>query len=111
MQKILVVFGTRPEVIKLAPIINKLKVLKDWKTVIIASGQHKELIEPVLTLFDIVIDYNLGCSNIDLIDKANCISVSLKELLRKEKPDVLLVQGDTLTTYIASFVAFTEKFL
>jgi len=109
MQKILVVFGTRPEVIKLAPIINKLKVLKDWKTVIIASGQHKELIEPVLTLFDIVIDYNLGCSNIDLIDNANCISVSLKELLRKEKPDVLLVQGDTLTTYIASFVAFTEK--
>lgn len=109
MWKILIVFGTRPELIKLAPIIQKLKDLKDWNTIVVASGQHKELIEPILPLFDIQIHYNLSCSNIDLIENSTCISKSLVEILRKERPNLILVQGDTLTTYVASFVAFLEK--
>ncbi len=106
---ILVSFGTRPELIKLAPVIKKLEKSKEWNIKIVASGQHKELIENLLELFDIKLDYNLGCSNSDLLQNSECISRKLRDVIEKENPKLVLVQGDTLTTYVTSFVAFMEK--
>lgn len=106
MYTILICFGTRPELIKLIPVVKKLA---GWNFRLVASGQHKELIEPVIKIFDVKIDYNLGCSNIDLIENSNCIITGLRSIIKKEKPDLILFQGDTLTSYVSSFVAFMEK--
>lgn len=102
--KTLVAFGTRPEAVKLAPVIKKLDHI-----IVLNTGQHRELLQPVLELFNIKPNYNLDCFNPDLLTNFHCISLGTREVIRKEEPDVVMVQGDTLTTFAVSFAAFLEK--
>ncbi|MHA2620936.1 MAG: non-hydrolyzing UDP-N-acetylglucosamine 2-epimerase [bacterium JZ-2024 1] len=109
MLTLLVSFGTRPELIKLAPIIKKLESAEDWRVAVVASGQHKDLAEKVIKFFDIKVHHNCGCSKMDLLRNHYCIDRGLRQIIRVEKPDLVLVQGDTLTTFASSLSAFLEK--
>lgn len=104
MLRILIAFGTRPEAIKFAPLIKRLN-----NAVILNTGQHTELLEPVLTFYNITPHYQLACQNVDLLFNFNCITIKTREVFRRETPDVVIVQGDTLTTFAVSFTAFLEK--
>jgi len=112
MIKVLLVFGTRPEAIKLAPVINKLKSdYKNFNTVICITAQHRYMLDQVLDLFDINPDYDLNIMK-DNQTLFNVSAISLKKLepvLKKENPDIVLVQGDTTTCFIASLAAFYLK--
>ncbi len=109
MKHILITFGTRPEVIKLAPVIKALK--KDFKISVLHTGQHKELVEPLLSLFDIEPDYRLNIMQPgqDLFDLTGSLLPKLKETLLSETPDYVMVQGDTTTSYLTALSAFYEK--
>lgn len=104
---VVIAFGTRPEAIKFAPVIKELSSL--CKCIIINTGQHTELLDQVLDLFKIRPHYSLGCQDIDLISNFGCISKKLKEILPSIKPDLIMVQGDTLSTYAVAFVGSMEK--
>jgi UDP-N-acetylglucosamine 2-epimerase (non-hydrolysing) len=111
MRKIMVVFGTRPEAIKLAPVIAELKKRGIFKVVVVVTAQHREMLDQVLSLFNIVPDYDLDImqpeqSLFDITDRA---LEGLKKVLIQEKPDLLLVQGDTTTTFVAALAAFYLK--
>ncbi|MBF0343508.1 MAG: UDP-N-acetylglucosamine 2-epimerase (non-hydrolyzing) [Nitrospirae bacterium] len=110
--KILSVFGTRPEAIKMAPVINELKYLKSTiDTVVCITAQHREMIDQVLKLFDIIPDYDLNImrTNQDLFDITTHVILGLKEVLKKEEPDIVLVQGDTTTAFAAALAAYYFK--
>lgn len=112
MKKILIVFGTRPEAIKLAPVIQKLKAEgSKLKAVVCVTAQHRQMLDQVLRLFEIVPDYDLDIMspNQDLFDITNRSLGGLKGVLQKERPDLILVQGDTTTTFVASLAAFYFK--
>lgn len=105
-------FGTRPEAIKLAPVIKEIKKHSDaFEPVVVATGQHREMLDQVLKIFAIKPDYDLRIME----DKQSVESVlinsvkGLKHILAKEKPDVMIVQGDTTTTFAASLSAFYQK--
>ncbi|MEM5815884.1 MAG: UDP-N-acetylglucosamine 2-epimerase (non-hydrolyzing) [Candidatus Aenigmatarchaeota archaeon] len=105
--KILIAFGTRPELIKLAPVI---KILDSYHHVItVNTGQHTTLLQQALETFKIKPDINLGCENIDLVDNFCSIAKNFRKVLKELNPDFILVQGDTLTTFSIAFVAFMEK--
>ncbi len=111
MKKILVVFGTRPEAIKLAPLIKLLKAERTFKIYVCATGQHKEMVNQVLEIFKISVDFNLNImkANQDLFEiTANSIS-KFKNVFEKVQPDLLIVQGDTTTAFSASLAAFYKK--
>jgi UDP-N-acetylglucosamine 2-epimerase (non-hydrolysing) len=108
-KKILIIFGTRPEAIKLAPIILKLKSMsKEFRTVICVTSQHREMLDQVLELFEIIPDYDLDImkQNQTLFDITAIGLKKIGNILEKEKPDIILVQGDTTTTFIASLAAY-----
>ncbi len=102
--RVLIAFGTRPEAIKLAPLIKGLD-----DVMVLNTGQHTDLLQPILELFKIEPHYNLNCQNPDLLTNFSCISLRVREVLKEEKPHAVLVQGDTLTTFAVSFAAFLEK--
>ena len=109
MHKILIVFGTRPEAIKLAPIIKQLKVkTKKFKLVVCVTAQHREMLDQVLNLFEIEPDYDLNImtDNQDLFDVTIKGLKRLEDVLKREKPDIILIQGDTTTSFVASLAAF-----
>lgn len=108
MKKVLLVFGTRPEAIKMCPLVKELEKRETFETVVCVSGQHKEMLEQVLNCFDITADYNLSVmrKNQNLFDITVNVLNSLKEVMEAEKPDVVLVHGDTSTTFAASLCAF-----
>src|SRR5690554_3290258 len=108
MKKVMLVFGTRPEAIKMCPLVKELKTRKELETVVVVSGQHKEMLQQVLDIFEIVPDYNLKImrDKQTLFDITNNILNEIKEVLIKEKPDVVLVHGDTSTTFVTSLAAF-----
>lgn len=112
MQKILIVFGTRPEAIKLAPVVRQLKVhnLK-FKTIVCVTAQHREMLDQVLRIFDISPDYDLDimCKNQDLFDITANSLTGLKNILKQEQPDILLVQGDTTTAFVAGLASYYFK--
>jgi UDP-N-acetylglucosamine 2-epimerase (non-hydrolysing) len=112
LKKILIVFGTRPEAIKLAPVVLKLRTNnKQLKTVVCVTAQHREMLDQVLNLFEIRPDYDLGImkENQSLFDiTANGLK-KLEKVFIKEKPNIILVQGDTTTTFIASLAAYYLK--
>ena len=111
MKKILVVFGTRPEAIKLVPVIKILKRDKSFKTYVCSTGQHKEMVKQVLDIFDLKSDYDMNImkKNQDLFEiSSNSIS-KFKEIFNLVKPDLLIVQGDTTTAFTASLAAFYTK--
>lgn len=111
MKKIVVVFGTRPEAIKLAPVIAELKRRGIFKVIVVATAQHREMLDQVLSLFNIVPDYDLNIMQPEqnLFDITDQALKGLKKVLAEEKPDLLLVQGDTTTTFVAALAAFYLK--
>lgn len=109
MKKILVVFGTRPEAIKLAPIIDILKTMKGKFSVIVCiTGQHRDMLDQTLSLFNISADFNLNImkSNQDLFDITISSLKGLKKILAEVKPDIIIVQGDTTTAFSAGLAAY-----
>ncbi|MDP3149543.1 MAG: UDP-N-acetylglucosamine 2-epimerase (non-hydrolyzing) [Ignavibacteria bacterium] len=111
MKKILIVFGTRPEVIKMAPLVAALKKEKSFKTFVCSTGQHKEMLKQVSQIFKIKVDYELDLMkpNQDLFDITVATNSKLKNLLEELQPDVLLVQGDTTTAFVSALSAFYKK--
>lgn len=108
MKKVMIVFGTRPEGIKMCPLVNEIKKRKELQAVVCVTGQHREMLQQVLDVFDVVPDYNLNImkSNQTLFDITSEILNKLKAVLEKEKPDVVLVHGDTTTTFAAALSCF-----
>lgn len=109
MRKIAIIFGTRPEAIKMAPIIHEIKNnFNDIKPIVIVTSQHKEMLQSVLKLFEIVPDYDLDIMkhNQDLFEISTNILKRMKSTLMEVKPDLVLVQGDTSTTFLSSLAAY-----
>jgi UDP-N-acetylglucosamine 2-epimerase (non-hydrolysing) len=109
--KVMTVFGTRPEAIKLAPVIKKLEKYHGVKCRICVTAQHRQMLDQVLNLFEIKPHYDLDImgENQSIFDITIRGLQMLEEVLRKEKPDIVLVQGDTTTTFVASLAAYYLK--
>jgi UDP-N-acetylglucosamine 2-epimerase (non-hydrolysing) len=110
--KILTVFGTRPEAIKLAPVVKALEDHPDqFRSLVCVTAQHREMLDQVLRLFDIKPDHDLNIMKPkqDLFGITSEVLLKLRDLLREIKPDLILVQGDTTTTFAASLAAFYQK--
>ena len=107
MKKIMLVFGTRPEAIKMCPLINELKT-RDVKTVVCVTGQHRQMLDQVLDVFNVVPDYDLSImkERQTLFDITTNILNKIREVLEMEKPDVVLVHGDTSTTFVTALACF-----
>lgn len=109
MKKIMLVFGTRPEAIKMAPLVMEFRKKKDaFQTVVCVTGQHREMLHQVLNIFGIIPDYDLDIMQTeqDLYDITTRVLMGMREVLRKEKPDSVLVHGDTATSTAAALAAF-----
>ena len=108
MKKILSIFGTRPEVIKMAPIIIALEKSNKIKSLICTTSQHRQMQDSMMQLFGLKADYDLDCMQPgqDLFHITTTVLSRLKTVLEKEKPDLVLVQGDTTTSFVASLAAF-----
>ena len=108
MKKVMLVFGTRPEAIKMCPLVNELKSRKNIETVVCVSGQHREMLDQVLEVFNVVPDYDLSImkDKQTLFDITNNILERIREVLEKEQPDVVLVHGDTSTTFVTALACF-----
>ncbi len=108
--KILVLFGTRPEAIKLAPVVHELKK-KSFQTIVVSSSQHKELLKPFLKLLNIDIDFDLRVMTKNQTPNEVCSRVlaKLDKILASEQPDLILVQGDTTTTLAGALAGFNRK--
>ncbi|MGI8495121.1 MAG: non-hydrolyzing UDP-N-acetylglucosamine 2-epimerase, partial [Pyrinomonadaceae bacterium] len=108
--KIVVLFGTRPEAIKLAPVIFEMKK-REFQTIVVSSSQHTDLLAPFLQIFNIEVDYDLQVmrENQTPTQVAARILSAFDRILDAEKPDVVLVQGDTTTAYAGAFAAFNRK--
>ncbi len=108
MKKIMVIFGTRPEAIKMCPLVLELKKHGCFKTVVCVTGQHKEMLDQVLSVFKIIPEYNLSVmkDSQSLFDITSNILLSIKSVLQKENPDFVLVHGDTSSTFAASLACF-----
>ncbi|PIU98398.1 UDP-N-acetylglucosamine 2-epimerase (non-hydrolyzing), partial [Candidatus Wolfebacteria bacterium CG03_land_8_20_14_0_80_40_12] len=124
MKKILIVFGTRPEAIKLAPLINEIKKTPSLKGIVCVFRQHEEMLNQVLKVFKITPDYDLKITlsdkalfskNINIFKKAiNLINTGFSlirflRILKTEKPNLLIIQGDTSTAFLAAFLGFHFK--
>lgn len=109
--KVMVVFGTRPEAIKMAPVIKELKKVQDIETRVVVTAQHREMLDQVLQLFLIKPDYDLNLmkDKQDLYTITTGVLTGLKEILEQEQPDLVLVHGDTTTTFAAALAAFYQK--
>ena len=107
-KKIMVVFGTRPEAIKMCPVVNELKARHELETIVVVSGQHREMLDQVLEAFSVVPDYDLSIMKKDqtLFYITSEILYRIKEVLEKERPDVVLVHGDTTTTFTVAMACF-----
>ena len=108
MKKIMLVFGTRPEAIKMCTLVNELKKRKDIETVVCVTGQHRQMLDQVLETFNVVPDYDLSImqDRQTLFDITTNILNKVKEVLEKEKPDIVLVHGDTSTTFVTALACF-----
>lgn len=108
MKKVFVVFGTRPEAIKMCPLINELKTRKNINTVVCVSGQHRQMLDQVLEIFNVKPDYDLDImkEKQTLFDITQSILSSISEVLMKENPDLVLVHGDTTTAFVVALSCF-----
>ncbi|PKV50979.1 UDP-N-acetylglucosamine 2-epimerase (non-hydrolysing) [Aquimarina sp. MAR_2010_214] len=112
MRKVLLIFGTRPEAIKMAPLVKEFKKYpKKFETKICVTAQHREMLDQVLSLFDIKPDFDLDLmkKGQDLYDITSRVLLGLRGVLEAENPDVILVHGDTTTSTAASMAAFYQK--
>lgn len=108
MKKIMLVFGTRPEAIKMCPLVNELKKREHIETIVCVTGQHRQMLDQVLEAFSVVPDYDLSImkNRQTLFDVTTNILNRIKEVLEKTKPDVVLVHGDTSTTFVTALACF-----
>ena len=108
MKKVMLVFGTRPEAIKMCPLVKELKTRKNIEVKVCVTGQHKEMLQQVLECFEVVPDYNLEImkDKQTLFDITINIISKIKLVLETEKPDIILVHGDTTTTFVTALCAF-----
>ena len=111
-KKILLVFGTRPEAIKMAPLVKKLQEYPEqFQTIVCVTGQHREMLDQVLRLFDIIPDYDLNIMkpNQDLYDITSRILLGMRDVLKEVLPNIVLVHGDTTTSMAAGLAAFYQQ--
>ena len=108
MKKVMLVFGTRPEAIKMCPLVNELKTRKGIETIVCVTGQHRQMLDQVLEAFDVVPDYDLSImkDRQTLFDVTTNILNRIKEVLEEVHPDVVLVHGDTSTTFVTALACF-----
>lgn len=112
MKKIMLVFGTRPEAIKMAPLVKEFeKYPNDFQTIVCVTGQHREMLDQVLNLFEIKPHYDLNImkQGQDLYDVTARVLVGLRDVLKEAQPDVVLVHGDTTTSTAAALAAFYQQ--
>ena len=111
MQKVIVFFGTRPEAIKLAPVVEALMANNNFQTIVCSTGQHKEMLQQVIDFFRIPIHISLDVMepNQQLAGLTAKLMVKIDEVLKQEKPDIVIVQGDTHTTFTAALAAFYNR--
>ena len=112
IKTILLVFGTRPEAIKMAPLVKKLQSEPEqFKTVVCVTAQHRQMLDQVLHIFDIVPDYDLDIMkpNQDLYDITSRVLLGMRDVLKEVQPDVVLVHGDTTTSTAAALAAFYQQ--
>ena len=108
MKKVMLVFGTRPEAIKMCPLVNELKTRKNIETIVCVTGQHRQMLDQVLEGFHVIPDYDLSImkEKQTLFDITTNILNRIKEVLEQVKPDVVLVHGDTSTTFVTALACF-----
>lgn len=108
MKKVMLVFGTRPEAIKMCPLVNELKTRKGIETIVCVTGQHRQMLDQVLEVFNVVPDYDLSImkDRQTLFDVTTNILNRIKAVLEEVKPDVVLVHGDTSTTFVTALACF-----
>lgn len=108
MKKIMLVFGTRPEAIKMCPLVNELKTRENIETIVCVTGQHRQMLDQVLEAFHVVPDYDLSImkDKQTLFDITTNILNRIKDVLEQVKPDVVLVHGDTSTTFVTALACF-----
>lgn len=108
MKKVVVVFGTRPEAIKMCPLVKELRTRKNIETLVCVTGQHRQMLDQVLDTFGIIPDFDLSImkDKQTLFDVTIGILEGMKTILESEKPDLVLVHGDTSTTFASSLAAF-----
>lgn len=112
MKKIMLVFGTRPEAIKMAPLVKSFQQQSEkFKTIVCVTGQHRQMLDQVLELFEITPDYDLDImkQGQDLYDVTSRVLLGLRDVLSEEQPDVVLVHGDTSTSTTAALAAFYQQ--
>ena len=111
MKKVLLVFGTRPEAIKMAPLVKEFEKHNDVESKVCVTAQHREMLDQVLDMFEIVPDYDLNLMKPgqDLYDITSNVLLGMKDVLSDFAPDVVLVHGDTTTTSATSLAAFYQK--
>lgn len=108
MKKVMLIFGTRPEAIKMCPLVKELKSRKQLQTIVCVTGQHRQMLDMVLEAFDVKPDYDLSImkEKQTLFDVTTSILERIKVVLEEAKPDVVLVHGDTSTTFAAALACF-----
>lgn len=112
MKKILLVFGTRPEAIKMAPLVKEFqKYPEKFKTVVCVTGQHREMLDQVLNVFEITPDFDLNImkQGQDLYDVTTSVLTGMREVIKKTSPDLVLVHGDTTTSTVTALAAFYQQ--
>lgn len=112
MKKIMLVFGTRPEAIKMCPLVKEFqKYPKDFETIVCVTGQHREMLDQVLRIFEVTPDYDLNImkQGQDLYDVTARVLTGMRDVLKETQPDVVLVHGDTTTSTAAALAAFYQQ--
>ena len=111
MKKIMLVFGTRPEAIKMCPLVRELKKRKTLETLVCVTGQHRQMLDQVLQAFEVTPDYDLAImkENQTLFDVTTGILNAIKAVLEECEPDVVLVHGDTSTTFVTALACFYKQ--
>ena len=112
MKKIMLVFGTRPEAIKMAPLVKEFqKYPKQFQTVVCVTGQHREMLDQVLHLFEIKPNYDLNImqKGQDLYDVTTRVLIGMRDVIKEEHPDIMLVHGDTTTSTASALAAFYQQ--
>ena len=111
IKKILIVFGTRPEAIKMVPLIKEFKKYNDFEIKICVSAQHRQMLDQVLNLFEIKPDYDLDImrANQDLYDISSRVLLGMRDVMKDFCPNVVLVHGDTTTSFVGALAAFYQK--
>lgn len=112
MKKIMLVFGTRPEAIKMAPLVKEFqKFPEQYQTIVCVTGQHREMLDQVLNIFEITPDYDLNIMKRgqDLYDVTSRVLVGMRDVINEAKPDIVLVHGDTTTSTASALAAFYQQ--